>query len=461
MSLIQLRKAKEISKKRNELEAIVEKEKALQEKSDELRNAIDDLDVESDSFDEDSKLIDEEIEVHEAEKSENSEAKETLEAEIRALEEELEELESKTPSHKEVEDTEVRSNIQNNMIVRGGDSMKVRKGIFKGQERSSVDSFVKRDDMQEFITNVRSIGQKREINGAELNIPDVALGLLRDELHRYSKLYSKVNARSVKGEGSVRVLGAIPEAIWTDMAGRINELNFEFSQVEVSGYKVSGYIPVDNYLLEDSDINLASEILDMIAQSIGYSLDKAILYGTGVKMPEGVVTGTKDANIGQIAGTKAEDKIANIVRFAGKAKANYGAGNLFFAMSEATFTELQALLVNFDSSGAIVSKVTGQLPVVGGELVILPFIPDGDIIGGYGSQYLLVDRASTKLAVSEHTRFIEDQTVFRGTARYDGRPVFDDAFVVFNLNNTAPAKSIAFAPDTANTVEEEEEPVGE
>lgn len=455
MSLIQLRKAKEISKKRNELEDIVEKERSLEEKDEELKSAIDELDVESDSFDEDSKLIDEEIEAHEAEKNENSEAKETLEAEIRALEEELEELESKTPSHKEVEDTEVRSNIQNNMIVRGGDSMKVRKGIFKGQERSGVDSFVKREDMQEFIKNVRSIGQKREINGAELNIPDVALGLLRDELHRYSKLYSKVNARSVKGEGSVRVLGAIPEAIWTDMAGRINELNFEFSQVEVSGYKVAGYIPVDNYLLEDSDINLASEILDMIAQSIGYSLDKAILYGTGIKMPEGVVTGTKAANIGPIAGTKAEDKIANIVRFAGKAKANYGAGNLFFAMSEATFTELQALLVNFDSSGAIVSKVTGQLPVVGGDLVILPFIPDGDVIGGYGSQYLLVDRAKTQLSVSEHTRFLDDQTVFRGTARYDGKPVFDDAFVVFNLNNTAPAKSITFAPDVANTVEED------
>lgn len=460
MSLKQLRKAKELERKRNGLDEILKREEELDAKKSELEAAIEELDVDSESYDEDAQLIDDDITKHDEAKEENNNEKQELEAEIRALEEELEELESKKPVHNADGESEKRSMApQNNMIIRGGSSMKVRKGIFKGEERSNVDLFVKRDDMQDFLTNVRSIGQKREISGAELNIPEVALGLLRDELHRYSKLYSKVNARSIKGDGRVTVLGAIPEAIWTEMSGVINELNFEFAQVEVSGYKVAGYIPVDNYLLEDSDINLASEILDMIAQAIGYSLDKAILYGTGVKMPQGIVGGTKAANIGQIAGTKAEDKIANIVRFAGKAKANYGAGNLFFAMNEATFTELQALLVNFDSSGAIVSKVTGQLPVVGGELVILPFIPDGDIIGGYGSQYLLVDRASTKLAVSEHTRFIEDQTVFRGTARYDGRPVFDNAFVVFNLNNSAPAKSIAFAPDVAS--EEVEEPAGE
>ena len=460
MSLKQLRRAKELERKRNGLDEILKREEELDAKKSELEDAIEELDVDSESYDEDAQLIDDDITKYDEAKEENNNEKQELEAEIRALEEELEELESKKPVHNADGESEKRSMApQNNMIIRGGSSMKVRKGIFKGEERSSVDLFVKRDDMQDFLTNVRSIGQKREISGAELNIPEVALGLLRDELHRYSKLYSKVNARSIKGDGRVTVLGVTPEAIWTEMSGVINELNFEFAQVEVSGYKVAGYIPVDNYLLEDSDINLASEILDMIAQAIGYSLDKAILYGTGVKMPQGIVGGTKAANIGQIAGTKAEDKITNIVRFAGKAKANYGAGNLFFAMNEATFTELQALLVNFDSSGAIVSKVTGQLPVVGGELVILPFIPDGDIIGGYGSQYLLVDRASTKLAVSEHTRFIEDQTVFRGTARYDGRPVFDNAFVVFNLNNSAPAKSIAFAPDVAN--EEVEEPAGE
>ena len=92
------------------------------------------------------------------------------------------------------------------------------------------------------------------------------------------------------------------------------------------------------------------------------------------------------------------------------------------------------------------------MPVVGGEIVELNFIPDGNIIVGYGNAYLLAERAGTKLGQSEHVRFIEDQTVFKGTARYDGKPVIAEAFAVFSITSTAPTTSgITFAADTANT----------
>lgn len=78
------------------------------------------------------------------------------------------------------------------------------------------------------------------------------------------------------------------------------------------------------------------------------------------------------------------------------------------------------------------------------------FVPDNDVIFGYFDLYLLAQRAGTTLAQSEHVRFIEDQTVFKGTARYDGMPVFGEAFGVLNINNTAPTTSVTFPPDSAN-----------
>jgi len=36
------------------------------------------------------------------------------------------------------------------------------------------------------------------------------------------------------------------------------------------GYKVGGYVAIPNSILEDSDINLTSEVLDVISQSIGF-----------------------------------------------------------------------------------------------------------------------------------------------------------------------------------------------
>ena len=64
---------------------------------------------------------------------------------------------------------------------------------------------------------------------------------------------------------------------------------------------------------------------------------------------------------------------------------------------------------------------------------------------------MLAERAGVQLATSEHYRFVEDQTVFRGTARYDGKPVIAEGFVGIGIAGTAPdADDVTFASDTAN-----------
>ena len=56
-----------------------------------------------------------------------------------------------------------------------------------------------------------------------------------------------------------------------------------------------------------------------------------------------------------------------------------------------------------------------------------------------------------QLAQSTEYRFVEDQTVFKGTARYDGMPVIAEAFVAIGINGATPSATMSFAPDTANT----------
>jgi len=81
---------------------------------------------------------------------------------------------------------------------------------------------------------------------------------------------------------------------------------------------------------------------------------------------------------------------------------------------------------------------------------VLNFIPDNVIIAGYFDLYLLAERAGTKFASSEHVKFLQDQTVFKGTARYDGLPVISEAFVAIGLGGTTPNATMTFAADTAN-----------
>src|SRR5690606_18689425 len=223
-------------------------------------------------------------------------------------------------------------------------------------------------EVKDFLDKIRS-GEiqrekamaKRGVSGGELGIADVILGLIRDNLHRYSKLIKHVNLRSIPGTSRMNIVGDIPEAIWTEACASLNELDLKFYQVETDGYKVGGYIPVCNALLEDSDFNLGNEIMDALGQAMGLAIDKAILYGTGVKMPIGIVTRLAESaepsywganyptwvnlsttNVGQVTGTDAKALFANLIRFSGKAKANYGNGGKFWAMNDTTYTELQA-----------------------------------------------------------------------------------------------------------------------
>ena len=123
-------------------------------------------------------------------------------------------------------------------------------------------------------------------------------------------------------------------------------------------------------------------------------------------------------------------------------------------MNETTYTKLKAEGLSINAAGVIVSGINGTMPVAGGVVEVLDFIPDYDIITGYFDLYLLAERAGIRLDQSEHVKFIEDRTVFRGTARYDGLPVIAEGFALMNINNTNPTTTITFAPDTANAQSE-------
>ena len=335
------------------------------------------------------------------------------------------------------------------------------------QER---DAFFVREDVQNYLHEVRTaIKEKRSLTNVGLTIPEVMLGIIKENILEYSKLYKHVNVRQISGEGRMIVMGTIPEAVWTDCCANLNELDLAFNDVEVNCWKVGGYFAVCNANLEDSDIDLASELLTAIGQAIGMALDKAILYGTGTRMPLGVMTrlaqteapadypatarpwANLSANIVSIpASAEDADLIKALVEASGKAKGKYSRGEKVWVMNEATYTTLVANALTINAAGGIVAGIDGRMPVVGGIIEVLDFIPDNVIIGGYFDLYLLAERAGTRFATSEHVRFLQDQTVLKGTARYDGQPAIAEGFVAIGLNGTTPNATMTFAADSAN-----------
>ena len=418
------------------------------------------------------KTVEEATEAFESEKAAHEEEKAKLESEINELEEAIASEEAEQDALPEAPAEEGRS--VKKMEVR---TMK-RNRFFKNLSIEERTRIFEQDDVREYLSNVRTcIKEKRAIANAGLLIPEVFIGLLKENIENYSKLYKHVNAIAIGGKGREVVQGTVPEGIWTECCAVLNELTLAFNDVEVDCFKVGGYFKVCNALLEDSDIDLASTLLEAISQAIGLALDKAILYGRNgantQKMPLGIVSRlaqtSEPANypatarpwvdlhatniVTLSAGLTGAALFKQIVLASGKAKNKYSRGVKTWVMNETTYTTLMAETVSVDASGRIVTGVSDVMPVVGGAIEVLNFIPDNVIIGGYFDLYLLGERAGKKFAESEHAFFIQDQTAFKGTARYDGLPVIAEAFVVIGIENTTPTADMPFAPDTANRVE--------
>lgn len=463
MALKALLLRKKIDAKRKELEALQRKDADFETRAAELEAAINE--VTETTTQEERDAITEEVTAFDGEKTAHEEAKAQLEREIGELENDLEAEEAAqntdTPAAHEGGEETRKERI----------TMNTRDKIFGRMSAQEREAIFARDDVKTYLGEIRAaIKEKRAISNAGLLIPDVFIGLLRANVLEYSKLYKHVNVRAISGEGRMAVMGVVPEAVWTEMCANLNELDLVFNDVEVGCWKVGGYYAMCNAVLEDSDIDLAAELLTSLGQAMGLALDKAILYGTGTRMPLGVVArlaqtsepagypatsrAWADLHTSNIKTLSAELEGLTLFRelalAAGAAKGKYSRGEKVWIMNETTYTKVIANAMSIDAGGAIVSGVNGTMPVMGGVIEVLDFVPDNVIIYGYFDLYLLAERAGMRFAQSEHVRFIADQTVFKGTARYDGLPVIAEGFAAIGIDGTTPGADMTFAPDTAN-----------
>lgn len=455
MALKVLMLRKKLDEANKQMTALRETEKSFETREAELATAIKEA-----STEEEQKTVEDAVTEFEADKARNAE-------EIGALNDTIAQIEADIATEEARQDTTPKEEERKEVKP-----MNTRSKFFAKLNMEQRAAMFEQQDVKDFLATAReAITNKRAITNAGLLIPKVFLGLLRENIEDYSKLYKHVFVRPVNGTAREAVMGTIPEGVWTEMCANLNELNLGFNDVEVDGYKVGGFFAVCNAMLEDSDIDLAGEIMTALAQAIGLALDKAILYGTGTKMPLGVVTRLAQteepanyseterawadlhtSNIISIsaANTDGIKLFKNIILASGAAKGKYARGEKVWCMNETTRTRLLAEGLSINAAGAIVSGMNGTMPVVGGVAEVLSFIPDNVIIGGYFELYLLAERAGTRLAQSEHVRFTQDQTVFKGTARYDGKPVIAEGFVAIGINGVTPTAAMTFASDTAN-----------
>lgn len=465
MALKALMLKRQIDLKQKALDELRAKDAEFEKREAELEASIEEVQT-----DEERTAVEEAVTAFETEKAEHDEAAGKLEEEIRGLETELSEIEEKQEVPAKAEEPAQETEERKVEIMT---EIRTRFSDMTMEQRSA---FCKREDVAAWLSAVRAMkGQSRNISNADLTIPEVVLPMLHAEAARASQMLSLVNVSALTGTSRQVIMGSIPEAVWTEMCAAINEVDLGFNEIEMDGFKVAAYIKVCNALLADNDVNLASEIISALGAAIGKALDKAILFGTGTKMPLGIATRLAQTaqpdnypakaptwsdlhttniltlNLGSTSGVEFFQSL--ILSAIAAKKHDAATGNLFWVMNRKTYLTIMAKALAFNAAAALTAGVNGEMPIIGGRIVELETIElqDYEIIGGYGDAYRLVQRQGSTFGVSDQVLFLEDQTAFKGVARYDGKPIFPDSFVIINFNNTSPTTAADFAVDYANT----------
>lgn len=439
MALRALMLGKKLSTAKKSLEEARAALEAFTTREAELEKAISEAET-----DEEKQTVEEEIAKFDAEKADAEKNVADLEAEVDKLERELADIEQTPADENKPEERAVILQKETRTMKR-----------WKEMSYEERDAFVRTSEMQAFLAEVRAaIKEKRAISNVGYLIPDNFLGILRETVDQYAALVGVVDKRSIRGTGRMVIEGAIPEAVWTEACANLNELDLSFSKVEVDGYKVGGYFKVCNASLEDTDISLANELITALGQAIAYALDKAILYGTGTKMPVGIVTalaavsGTPNI-VSHAATVTGKTLIEALIADAMKISSKYSRSSLTWVMNTKTYLAIKVAMLNVNANGLYVAG--NELPIIGGRVITLDFMPDNTIIGGHFDLFLLAERAGVEISTSEHAFWTADQTGFKGTARYDGKVLDTSAFVAIGINGVTPAANqVTFAQDGAN-----------
>lgn len=343
-----------------------------------------------------------------------------------------------------------------------------------GLTYSERDALLAKDTTREFLQRFRALReQQNSATGAELGIPTEYMQILRDLTYQNSKLWPYVHSEAIRGYSRQNIVGTGAEAVWTEMLANINEISLDFTQLEMDGYMLAGYMAISNAVLQDdADLQLLTSILNAMGEANARALDKAIVYGTGKKMPVGFVTRLAAATTPtwwsndqgdftdlhtshilklDIDTTSGAAFFGTLIEALGVADPKYSDGRVFWVMNRKTHIRLMSKALAFNAAAAITAGINNTFPIVGGDIVELEFMADNDIAGGFGSLMRMAEREGMAIAASDIPLFLRNMTVYRSIGRYDGKPARGEAFVMVNFHNTAPTTSISFAPDYANS----------
>jgi len=228
------------------------------------------------------------------------------------------------------------------------------------------------------------------------------------------------------------------QSYWIPEAGTINTSKPKLGRLDLKLGKLAGMYYATDELIADS-AGLEAEINGAFSDDFAWMLDEAILNGSGVGEPSGILESNAVVSVAKKAGQSANTIVyENILGMWSRAWARGRKNSVWlinqniepelFTMSQTVGTGgVPVFLPANGVSGAPYSTLMG-LPVIAVEQAST-LGTKGDIMLVNLDDYLLIDKAGEgiKSAESIHVAFATDEKAFRFTYRVNGMPLWQSA----------------------------------
>jgi HK97 family phage major capsid protein len=240
----------------------------------------------------------------------------------------------------------------------------------------------------------------------------------------------KINGVDETSRASTRFGGI--KGYWADEASEATKSKPKFRKIELNLNKLMGLCYATDELLADAAA-LEGFIRAAFPSEFAFLIDDAIIRGTGVGQPLGILNAGCLVTVDKEGGQKPDTIVAeNVIKMSSRIFANSFL-NAAWYVNQMCMPQLYTMSIAVGTGGQLVFVPPGGLSGAPyGSLLGRPVIPIeqasalgdvGDILLADMNGYILSQKGGVQADVSIHVEFLTDQQVFRFILRIDGQPL--------------------------------------
>ena len=235
------------------------------------------------------------------------------------------------------------------------------------------------------------------------------------------------------------------QVYWREEAGTVTAKQPAFRRMKLELKSLMGLCYATDELLADATA-LGSVIQQAFSEEFAFTLDDAIIRGSGNGQPMGILNSNSYVSVtkevGQVADTVYWE---NIVKMWSRLWSRSRPNAVWFIHQD-VMPQLQTMAQVVGVGGVpVYLPATGAAGSPYSTLFGRPVIEieQADTVGDQGdimlldlSQYLMIEKGGMEAAQSIHVRFLYGENTFRFILRADGQPIWHAPLTLFNSSTT-------------------------